>query len=305
MYLGYDIGGTKTEILALDQEGRELFRKRIATVHDYPVFLENLASLLSEAEASTGLPAESIGIGIPGCEDGPSGRVKNANATFLNGHPLSKDLAEALGRPVALANDANCFALSEAIDGAGAGANVVFGVIMGTGCGGGVVIDGHVLIGRNGCAGEWGHNALPHYDLERDGPVDDCFCGSRGCVEQFISGTGLLRQYQNASGERLHGKEFFQRVAEGDEIATQVYHRFIDQAARAMANVVNLIDPDVIVIGGGLSNASMIYPDLEAKVSQYTITHQLELSIRPARYGDSSGIRGAAWLGRDQIQVST
>lgn len=298
MYIGLDIGGTKTEILAMDQQGKELLRQRIPTRHDYQDFLQDLARLLETVEQRVGEPAETIGIGLPGCEDGASGLIKNANATFLNGKPLGADLAQLLNKPVTLANDANCFALSEAIDGAGAGADVVFGVIMGTGCGGGIVVHRHLISGHNGCAGEWGHNALPHYDPGYDGPVEDCFCGSRTCIEQFISGTGLMRQYKLLTGEMITGNEFFSKVASSDPQAIQVYERFIDQVARSMASVVNLLDPDVIVIGGGLSNASMIYPDIEALIPRYTITENIEVSVKPAQYGDSSGIRGAAWLGR-------
>src|SRR5438105_3041837 len=243
--IGVDLGGTKIEALALDDAGREVFRKRVLTPRgDYVATLAAVAALVNE------IGAGSVGIGIPGALSQTTGLVKNANSTWLIGRPLKQDLERALGREVRLENDANCFALSEAVDGAGKGARVVFGVILGTGVGGGIVVDGKVLVGANAIAGEWGHNPLP---LPRDAdlPLPACYCGRVGCIETYLSGPGVLRDYERATGERL--------APETIMALEQPFHRYAQRLARALASVVNVLDPDVIVLGGGMSNVERLY----------------------------------------------
>ncbi|RKF18550.1 ROK family protein [Alginatibacterium sediminis] len=297
MYIGFDIGGTKTEIIVLDAHGEQHFKKRIPTEHDYQGFLNNIESLVLEAERSVG-GACSVGIGLPGVLDPRTGLIKNANCTFLNGHQLKKDLDARLNRSVAIANDANCFALSEAVDGAAAGKSVVFGVILGTGCGGGLVVNQQVIGGLNANAGEWGHNPLPGFNSEIDGNPVQCFCGGKNCLEKFVSGTGFTRQYNQHSSAQLTGPEIFAKLESGDALAKQCYELFIDQLARALASLINSIDPDAIVVGGGLSNVSRIYDDVKQLIPNYTISDDVVINLYPAKYGDSSGIRGAAWLAR-------
>lgn len=297
MYIGFDIGGTKTEIIVLDSEGKTHFKKRIATVHHYSEFINNINLLVTEAELAVGKIC-SVGIGIPGVVDPKTSLIKNANCTFLNGKNLHQDLNNIIKRNVYIENDANCFALSEAIDGAAKGKKVVFGVILGTGCGGGIVINQQILQGLNANGGEWGHNPLPAYSLTTDGPVSSCFCGGKYCLEQFISGTGLTRQYNELAENKLTGPEIFKLLDQGDLLAASVYHRFIDQLARSLAVIINILDPDAIVFGGGVSNVARIYDDVYKVIPQYTITSDLDINLFPAKYGDSSGIRGAAWLAK-------
>lgn len=297
MYIGFDIGGTKTEIIVLDNEGKTHFKKRIATVHHYAEFIDNIHSLVTEAELAVGETC-SVGIGLPGVIDPKTSLIKNANCTFLNGKNLYQDLKHILKRNVYIENDANCFALSEAIDGVAKGKKVVFGVILGTGCGGGIVINQQVIQGLNANGGEWGHNPLPAYSAANDGHEPSCFCGGKHCLEQFISGTGFARQYNQLAEQKLSGPEIFQLLDQGDVLAERVYHRFIDQLARSLAVIINILDPDAIVFGGGLSNVARIYDDVYKVIFQYTITSDIDINIFPAKYGDSSGIRGAAWLAK-------
>lgn len=274
MRIGVDLGGTKTEIIVLAADGRELLRERIATPRDdYAATVRAIAGLVLAAEAKVGAgkTAVPVGIGIPGAESLVTGLIKNANSTCLIGHALRADLEAALQRPVRLANDANCFALSEAVDGAGAGASVVFGVILGTGVGGGIVVDGKVLVGANAIAGEWGHNPLPgehHKTL--------CYCGRKGCIETYLSGPAL--------------------AADGGAASEAAMQRYEQRLARALAGAINLLDPDVIVLGGGVSNIERLYDNVPRLWGQHVFSDQVNTRLLRNRHGDSSGVRGAAWL---------
>ncbi len=282
--IGIDLGGTKIEALALDGAGREVFRKRIPAPRDgYEATVAAVAGLIREAGAGT------VGIGIPGALSPASGRVKNANSTHLIGHPLKEDLERALGREVRLANDANCFALSEAVDGAGAGAAVVFGVILGTGVGGGVVVRGEVLTGVNAIAGEWGHNPLP-LPTAGDLPLPACYCGRAGCIETYLSGPALARDHERATGEKLTAAEI---VARGGEATLA---RYEERLARALASVINVLDPDVVVLGGGLSNVGRLYGNVPKIWGRYIFSDVVKTRLLPPVHGDASGVRGAAWL---------
>jgi fructokinase len=296
MRIGVDLGGTKIEAVALDGAGAELARIRMPTPrHDYRATLEAVASLVSTIERSTSAHG-SVGIGIPGTISPVTGLVKNANSTWLNGQHLSEDLSAVLERPVRLANDANCFALSEAIDGAGAGAEVVFGVILGTGCGGGIVVRQQVLVGPNAIAGEWGHNPLPG-PHEGEWPGPDCYCGRSGCLEVFLSGPALARDYAAHGGDaELDVASIVSRV-DDDPVASAALARHEERLARALSALINILDPDVIVLGGGLSNIERLYtnvPQLWKTFGSPPETPRTRL-LR-AVHGDSSGVRGAAWL---------
>jgi fructokinase len=286
MRLGIDLGGTKTEIVALDG-AREVLRRRIATPRDYGATVAAILTLVTQSGCEA-----PLGIGIPGTETA-DGTIKNANSTWLNGRPLRADLEKALGRGVRLANDANCFALSEATDGAAAGMGVVFGVIAGTGVGGGVVVDGKVIGGAHGVGGEWGHIPLPATSAEevRDAPL--CYCGKRGCLEVWCSGPGLSADFQRVSGRAMSAEEI---GVSADTDAVAAMTRQIDRLARGLATVVNIIDPDVIVLGGGLSNIPRLYDELPPLVEKYGFTLGGPPRIVKNRHGDSSGVRGAAWL---------
>jgi fructokinase len=265
--IGIDLGGTKIEALALDAEGREAFRKRIATPRgDYDGTIAAVASLVAE------IGDGSVGVGIPGALSRVSGLVKNANSTWLIGKPLRQDLEKAIGREVRLANDANCFALSEAVDGAGAGAEVVFGVILGTGVGGGIVVRGEVLTGPNAIAGEWGHNPLP-LPTQADLPLRECYCGRKGCIETYLSGPALER--------------------DGGDAALP---RYEERLARALAGVINILDPDVIVLGGGVSKVSRLYDSVPMLWARSVFSDHVSTRLLPPKHGDASGVRGAAWL---------
>jgi len=286
MRLGIDLGGTKTELLALD-DGREVFRRRIATLRDYDGSIAAIAGLVRELGGDA-----PLGIGIPGTETS-AGLVKNANSTWLNGRPLRVDLEKATGRNVRLANDANCFALSEATDGAAAGAGVVFGVIAGTGVGGGIVVDGNVLGGAHGVGGEWGHIPLPGASAAEVAEAPACYCGKRGCIEVWCSGPGIVAEFERVTG-RILSAEKIAASSGTDERAAMARHA--DRLARGLATVCNIIDPDVIVLGGGLSNMAHLYDVLPPLVEQYGFTYGAAPKIVKNMHGDSSGVRGAAWL---------
>lgn len=295
MRIGVDLGGTKIELVALGDSGSELFRKRIATPRDYQATLEAICALVDEAETQLEMTG-TVGIGIPGVISPFSGLVKNANSTWLNGHPLDRDLEQRLGRKVRVANDANCFAVSEAVDGAAAGKEVVFGVIIGTGCGAGIAINGRVHQGGNGIGGEWGHNPLPWIRAEEFNSTE-CFCGKHDCIETFISGTGFVRDYNQAAGAQLSsGAEVMALVEQGDAEAGAAFERYLDRLARSLAHVINLLDPDAIVLGGGMSNVQAIYPALPDRLKRYVVGGECRTPVLPNNYGCSSGVRGAAWL---------
>lgn len=297
MRIGIDLGGTKTEVIALGDQGEQLFRHRLPTPRDYQQTIENIAHLVALAEEATGQTG-TVGMGIPGSISPYTGVVKNANSTWLNGQPFDKDLSHRLSREVRLANDANCLAVSEAIDGAAAGAQTVFAVIIGTGCGSGVAINGRVHIGGNGTAGEWGHNPLPwmNDDELRYRAEVPCYCGKQGCIETFISGTGFATDYHRLSGHPLKGSEIMQLVAEGDTLAEQAMVHYEQRLAKSLAHVVNILDPDVIVLGGGMSNVERLYQTVPSLVKEWVFGGECETPIRKALHGDSSGVRGAAWL---------
>lgn len=295
MRLGVDLGGTKIEIVGLAADGRELLRRRIATPQgDYRATLTAIAGLVAEAEAELGQTG-SVGIGIPGAESLRSGLIKNANSTCLIGQPLRHDLQTLLRREVRLANDANCFALSEAIDGAGRDVETVFGVILGTGVGGGIVIRRQVLVGANAIAGEWGHNPLPRL-AAADQPAPDCYCGHRGCIETYLSGPGLTADHARHTGETLDAASIECRAAAGDTACEATLRRYEDRLGRALAGVINILDPQVIVLGGGLSNMQRLYRHLPACCAPYVFSDAVDTRFLPPVHGDSSGVRGAAWL---------
>ncbi|MBP8195153.1 MAG: ROK family protein [Azonexus sp.] len=295
MRLGVDLGGTKIEIVGLAADGRELLRRRIATPQgDYRATLTAIAGLVAEAEAELGQTG-SVGIGIPGAESLRSGLIKNANSTCLIGQPLRHDLQTLLRREVRLANDANCFALSEAIDGAGRDVETVFGVILGTGVGGGIVIRRQVLVGANAIAGEWGHNPLPRL-AAADQPAPDCYCGHRGCIETYLSGPGLTADHARHTAETLDAASIECRAAAGDAACEATLRRYEDRLGRALAGVINILDPQVIVLGGGLSNMQRLYRHLPACCAPYVFSDAVDTRFLPPVHGDSSGVRGAAWL---------
>lgn len=297
MRIGIDLGGTKTEVIALSDAGEQCFRHRLPTPRDYHQTIENIAALVAMAEKETGQTG-TVGIGIPGSISPYTGVIKNANSTWLNGKPFDKDLSQRLNREVRLANDANCLAVSEATDGAAAGAQTVFAVIIGTGCGAGIALQGRSLIGGNGTAGEWGHNPLPWMDDDELKYREEvpCYCGKQGCIETFISGTGFATDYQRLSGNTLKGKEIIRLVGEHDPIAERALQRYEMRLAKSLAHVVNILDPDVIVLGGGMSNVERLYTTVPERMKPFVFGGECETPIRKAVHGDSSGVRGAAWL---------
>ncbi|WP_413740275.1 ROK family protein [Sodalis sp. RH14] len=298
-HLGLDIGGTKTETLVLDAQGAELYRHRAATQKDsYQQFLSHLSQHIASLKRRFGAPM-SVGIALPGGVSPLSGLIKNSNILPLNGQPLLRDLHQCLGQPVAIGNDGNCFALSEAVDGAGRRHDIVFGITLGTGCGGGLVIDKRIIAGHNGNAAECGHIPLPGFSVRTDGAEARCYCGQQNCAESFISGTGFAHRYYVSMGVRATAREIIALAAQGDAAAARHFERYLDQLARVLAAVCNLVDPGAIVLGGGLSNALAQRTDLEARVARYVFTDRFTTQIVPATHGDSSGVRGAAWLGRD------
>ena len=296
MRIGVDLGGTKVEAVALDTQGQELKRVRVATPKgDYDGTVATIKSLVDQLEAETSSTG-TVGVGIPGTIVRATGLVKNANSTWLNGRPLEADLSAALKREVRCANDANCFAVSEATDGAAAGQKVVFGVIIGTGCGGGLAIDGHVHAGRNGLGGEWGHVPLPWAKAE-EFPGPDCYCGRNGCLETWISGTGFENDFERVTGIRKLGAEIVSGAEAGDPACVAALARLEDRLARGLAMLVNILDPDVIVLGGGLSRIPHLYTGgVAAKMSEFAFGGNIDTPIVQNVHGDSSGVRGAAWL---------
>ena len=298
MRIGIDLGGTKTEVIALGEHGEQCFRNRLPTPRDdYQQTIETIATLVGMAEKVTGQRG-TVGVGIPGSISPYTGVVKNANSTWLNGQPFDKDLSVRLQREVRLANDANCLAVSEAVDGAAAGAQTVFAVIIGTGCGAGVALNGRAHIGGNGTAGEWGHNPLPWMDEDelRYRQEVPCYCGKQGCIETFISGTGFATDYQRLSGKQREGSEIIQLVEAKDAIAELALSRYELRLAKSLAHVVNILDPDVIVLGGGMSNVERLYQTVPQLIKSFVFGGECETPLRKARHGDSSGVRGAAWL---------
>jgi len=302
MRIGIDLGGTKIEGVALDERGAELARERVATPRDdYEGTLRALAQMVFALEAKVGRRG-TVGVGTPGAISPATGRMKNCNSTWLNGRALKEDLETRLRRVVRLANDANCFALSEAIDGAGREAPVVFGVILGTGCGGGVVVHQRVLEGANAIAGEWGHNALPWpRDDERPGPP--CYCGLHGCIESLLSGPGLARDHARSLGAAIGSEGGFldasaiaRAADEGDAAAQASLARYVERLARALASVINLLDPEVIVLGGGLSHIARLYTEVPRQWDRWVFSDRVTTRLLPPVHGDSGGVRGAAWL---------
>lgn len=295
MRIGIDLGGTKVEVIALGDSNEELFRKRVPTPRgDYQGTINAICGLVKDAERATGQTG-TVGVGIPGTLSPVTGLVKNANSTWMNGKPFDKDLGEAVGREVRVANDANCLALSEAVDGAAAGAKVVFAVIIGTGCGGGLAINGQVHNGGNGVSGEWGHNPLP-WPTKKEFDQNECYCGKLGCLETWISGTGFCKSYEKNSGQLLKGNEIVALAEEGDTLARRALTRYENRLARALSTLVNSIDPDVIVLGGGMSNVDRLYKNVPELIPQWVFGREFSTPIRKAEHGDSSGVRGAAFL---------
>lgn len=290
--IGIDLGGTKIEIAVLDPTGHQVLRRRVPTPHGYPDTLTAIAAMVRGSEAELGMTA-TVGIGIPGVISPATGLVKNANSIALNGHRFDHDISQALGREVRVENDANCFALSEASDGAGAGHGLVFGVILGTGCGGGIVMHGTVHQGPHRVAGEWGHTPLPWpTGIEIPGPL--CWCGKHGCLETYVAGPSLARDCDGPGAHDASGLPA--RAAAGDAAAAAALDRHADRLARGLAVIVNILDPDVIVLGGGLSNMSHLYTELPRRIPQHAFSDTIATPVVPNKHGDSSGVRGAAWL---------
>jgi fructokinase len=292
--IGVDFGGTKIEAAAVDAEGGFRARVRAPNPREYDAAVRAVVELVAEAERQAGT-VDRIGVGAPGSISPRTGLIRNANSTWLNGRPFLADLEQALGRPVRMANDANCLVLSEAVDGAGAGGRVVFGVILGTGCGAGLVVDGRLIEGRNGFAAELGHNPLP-WPSPDEIPAPICWCGQPGCLELYVSGSGLERDHGARGGAPLKAEAVVEAARAGREPARSAFTAYVDRLGRALAMVCNLIDPDVIVFGGGMSNVAELYDQLPPVIAARVFSDVFETPIRPAKHGDSSGVRGAAWL---------
>jgi fructokinase len=298
MRIGVDVGGTKIEAIALDGD-HMLARRRVPAARgDYDGTLKTVARLVDELRQETGLTG-TVGVGIPGAISTHSGLVKNANSVWLIGKPFDRDLARVLGAPVRVANDANCFALSEATDGAAMNAHIVFGVILGTGTGGGIVVGRRILEGRNRIAGEWGHNPLP-WPSESETPGPPCYCGRFGCIETFLSGCGLSRAYASLASRTVEADEIAARALEGDAAASAALDIYENRLARALASIINVLDPDVIVLGGGLSNIDRLYANVPKLWAPYVFSDRADTLLVKALHGDSSGVRGAAWLWEDR-----
>src|SRR5690554_354141 len=293
--LGIDVGGTKLEIIAIDEQGTPLLRQRTASPsHDYQLMLQAILELIHQTEAKLGQTG-TLGLGIPGTLSPDHGRVKNANSVCLIGQDLQGDLERALDRPVRIANDADCFAWSEFSDGAGQGAASLFGVILGTGVGGGLVIHGGLVSGPNAIAGEWGHNPLP-WPRSAAEQASPCYCGKQGCIETWLSGPGFARTYRERSGANLSPAEIVQRAAEGEPMANTCLDDYLDRLARSLATVINILDPEVVILGGGMSNLELLYTEVPKRWGQYIFSDQVNTRLLQAKHGDSSGVRGAAWL---------
>lgn len=293
--VGVDLGGTKIEFVALEKDGRELHRHRVATPrHDYDGTMRAIKEGVEGIEKELHRTA-TVGVGIPGTMSLLTHTVKNANSTWMIGKPFDRDLSNALGREVRCANDANCLAVSEATDGAGAGKRVVFAVILGTGCGGGLAVEGRVHNGRNGVAGEWGHMTMPWMRPE-EYPGPECYCGFKGCIETFISGTGLEADYERATKTKLRGREIIAKSDAGDAEALACLERYEDRLARSLAQLVNIVDPDIIVLGGGVSQVPRLYKNVPNHLKDYVFGREADTPVVVAKHGDASGVRGAAWL---------
>ena len=296
MHIGIDLGGTKIEVLLLDTHGKEQFRQRLPTPQgQYAATLRTIKTLVDAAENVAGGQC-SVGVGMPGAISPASGLMKNSNSVVLNGKPLHTDLSDVLQRAIRMENDANCFALSEAIDGAAAGASVVFGVIIGTGTGAGIVVNGQVLGGANAIGGEWGHNPLPWPQMS-ELPGAACYCGKHGCIETWLSGTGFAAHYRLLYGEKVTAETLVERAAQGDDRAESALQAYEERMAKSLAHVINILDPDVIVLGGGMSNIARLYQHVPERWGKYVFSDHVVTRLLPPRYGDSSGVRGAAWLG--------
>jgi fructokinase len=292
---GIDFGGTKIEAAAIDESGAFVARVRKPNPGEYKAALEVVAELVADAEAMAGASCARLGLGIPGSISPRSGLIRNANSVYLNGQRFGEDLEQRLARPVRLTNDANCLALSEAADGAGAGEGVVFAAILGTGCGGGVVVDGKIIDGRNGFAGEWGHSPLP-WPKPEEYPGPDCWCGRKGCLETWIAGPSFARDAGFPNGQAT-----MEAIAGGDASAAEALDRYVERLGRALAVVCDLIDPDVIVLGGGMSNVDVLYERLQSAIAPHVFSDVFETPVRKAIHGDSSGVRGAAWLWPQEV----
>jgi fructokinase len=297
--IGVDLGGTKTEVAVLDAQGAFVYRHREATPsHSYPDILQQIAKLVRQARSECGLADDAaVGIGILGCIDAQTQRVRGANTQTLNGQALQQDLQHLLRCPVQVENDANCLALSESIDGAAAGAPMVFAAILGTGCGGGLTWSQQVWRGTHAIAGEWGHNPLPWPTVD-ELHTRPCWCGQTGCIETWISGPGFAQDHARVTGQSLTPPAIIDAMRQGDGQAQQSFERYLDRLGRALAQVVNLLDPAVIVLGGGMSNVTEIYERITPRMARHTFTRPIVTPVRAAKFGDSSGIRGAAWLTR-------
>lgn len=294
MRFGIDLGGTKIELIALDERGIRAQRRVPTPAHDYDAIIETVATLVENEERALGARA-TVGVGMPGALSRNTHTIKNSNTLCLNGRAFDRDLSARLGREIRVQNDANCFALSEAVDGAGAGAEVVFGVILGTGVGGGVVVQKRSLIGCNAIAGEWGHNPLP-WAGAGDEPAEVCYCGRSGCIETYLSGPGMARDHARHGGTQLPASEIAQLSAAGDAVAAATLARYCDRLARALASVINVLDPDAIVLGGGMSQVPLLYREVPLLWTRYVFSDHVATPLLAAKHGDSSGVRGAAWL---------
>lgn len=294
--IGIDLGGTKTEVILMNGASQQLFRQRMTTVHEsYATLLDSIVNLVAQAEAIAGVTSLPVGVGVPGTVARKTGLLTKTRYTWLNGQAFAQDLSTRLARNVKVANDANCFALSEAVDGAGRNHDVVFAAILGTGCGAGIAHQQQVLQGANSLIGEWGHNPLP-WASDAELNSRNCYCGKRGCLGRFISGTGLSRSYEMVTGVNLTGDVINQRARAGESVAQQIMNNYIDQLTRALASVINLLDPDIIVFGGGCANIDELYSEVPKRLSAYVFGGQCATPVVRAQHGDSSGVRGAAWL---------